>query len=487
METSFMRFFLFVFGCVMLATLAQGEDTKGPNILYILGDQWRAQATGYAGDPNLQGFTPNLDKLAGQSVNFVNAVSGMPVCTPYRASLLTGQYPLSHGLFLNDLQLPTEAVTIAEVLGESGYATGFIGKWHLDGHGRRSYIPEDRRQGFEYWKVLECTHDYNDSYFYERTDPKIQKWEEYDAFAQTRDAQRYMLEQSKGEKPFALFLSWGPPHNPYQSAPTKFRDMFKSEDIKLRPNVSDAGKRTVQKIRNDLAGYYAHIVALDDSIGDLMSTLDELGIADDTIVVFTSDHGDMIGSQAQQRKQRPWDESIRVPFLIRYSKEHNEQGREVPTLLNSPDIMPTLLALASVDAPKSVEGRSFADIIRGGETPDRSSALIACISPFGEYVRGKGGKEYRGVRTERYTYVRDLKGPWLLFDNEADPYQINNLVGNPQYSDLQVLLEKDLQQHLTARNDTFLIGDRYIEQWNYTVNESGTVPYTNEIPAEALK
>ncbi|MFP6617474.1 MAG: sulfatase, partial [Candidatus Hydrogenedentota bacterium] len=361
------------------------------------------------------------------------------------------------------------------------------GKWHLDGHGRRSYIPEDRRQGFDYWKVLECSHAYNDSYFYEDDDPKVHKWEEYDAFAQTLDAQAYIRERAEGDEPFALFLSWGPPHNPYQSAPQVFRDMFKAEDIVLRPNVTDAGKRTVAKLREDLAGYYAHIAALDVSIGNLMKTLEDLGIAENTIVVFTSDHGDMIGSQGQQRKQRPWDESIRIPFLIRYPGAHGSAGREVPTVLNSPDIMPTLLGLAGVDAPDSVEGRDFAALVRGGDVPNGSSALIACISPFGEWTQRNEGKEYRGVRTERYTYVRDLEGPWLLYDNLTDPYQLANLVGVEQHSELQARLEGELTKLLAARSDEFLRGEEYIERWGYAVNETGTVVYTNEIPAGALE
>jgi arylsulfatase A-like enzyme len=464
-----------------------GESGKQPNILFVLGDQWRAQATGYAGDSNLKGMTPNLDRLAGESVNFVNAVSGMPVCTPYRASLLTGQHPLTHGLFLNDLELPGKAVTIAEVLKGAGYATGFIGKWHLDGHGRRAYIPVERRQGFDYWKVLECAHDYNRSYFYEGEESKIQEWGEYDAFAQTRDAQGYIRERAAGDEPFALFLSWGPPHNPYQSAPKKYRDLFKAEDIVLRPNVRAAGRRSVAKIREDLAGYYAHIAALDVSIGELLGTLEELGIAEDTIVVFTSDHGDMIGSQGQQRKQRPWDESIRVPFLIRYPGAHGEKGREVPTVLNSPDIMPTLLGLAGVEVPDSVEGRDFAGLVRGGDAPEGSSALIACISPFGEYVRALEGKEYRGIRTERYTYVRDLEGPWLLFDNLDDPYQLVNLVGVEGHLALEGRLEGELRGLLAARGDDFLRGEEYVARWGYAVNESGTVVYSNEIPAGALE
>ncbi|NOY57645.1 MAG: sulfatase-like hydrolase/transferase, partial [Calditrichaeota bacterium] len=130
-----------------------------PNIVYVFPDQWRAQATGYNGDPNAK--TPHLDALAMESCNFTDAVSGCPVCSPYRASLLTGQYPLTHGVFLNDVQLNDDAVTIAKVLGKAGYQTGYIGKWHLHDHGRSAFIPRKSRQGFEFWQTMECTHNYN--------------------------------------------------------------------------------------------------------------------------------------------------------------------------------------------------------------------------------------------------------------------------------------------------------------------------------------
>ena len=136
-----------------------GGASRSPNIVYVFADQWRAQATGYAGDPNLKGLTPNLDRLAAEGVNFTHAVSTCPVCTPYRASMLTGQYPLTNGLFLNDLSLNPDAVSIGKVLKGVGYNTAYVGKWHVDGKGRGSYIPKERRQGFDYWKVLECTHN----------------------------------------------------------------------------------------------------------------------------------------------------------------------------------------------------------------------------------------------------------------------------------------------------------------------------------------
>ena len=189
---------------------------KPPNIVFVFGDQWRAQATGYAGNPIVQ--TPNLDRLAQESINFYQAVSGCPVCSPYRASLLTGQVPLTHGVFVNDVYLGPNAPSIAQTFADNGYDTAYIGKWHVDGHGRSNPIPPERRQGFDYWQVLECTHNYNQSAYYAGDSDEKRTWEGYDAIAQTRDAQRYIREHDR-DRPFLLMLSWGPPHAPYGTAP----------------------------------------------------------------------------------------------------------------------------------------------------------------------------------------------------------------------------------------------------------------------------
>lgn len=180
-------------------TQTDGAGARAPNVLLIIADQWRQQAFGYAGDPNVR--TPYLDRLQRESVEFVNSVSGLPVCSPTRASLLTGQRPLTHGVFLNDVPLNPEAVTIAKVLGNAGYDTACIGKWHVDGHGRSEFIPVERRQGFGYWKVLECTHDYTNSAYYSNEPQKLH-WPGYDAIAQTRDAGEYLRRHANAAKPF---------------------------------------------------------------------------------------------------------------------------------------------------------------------------------------------------------------------------------------------------------------------------------------------
>src|SRR5439155_20309414 len=142
---------------VTFAQAAASAEAKRPNFVFVLADQWRACATGYAGDPNVK--TPNLDRLEAQSVNFTHAISGYPVCSPCRASLLTGQRPITHGVFLNDTHLSDNAVTLPKVMAAAGYDTAMIGKWHLNGRGRLSYIPPENRQGFAYWRAMECMRD----------------------------------------------------------------------------------------------------------------------------------------------------------------------------------------------------------------------------------------------------------------------------------------------------------------------------------------
>lgn len=448
-----------------------------PNIVFVLTDQWRGQASGYAGDPNVR--TPNLDALAGHSIRFENAVSVCPVCTPHRASLLTGRYPTSTGMFLNDLYLPADELCMAEILRDAGYETGYIGKWHLDGHGRHSFIPPERRQGFDYWKVLECTHDYNNSYYYAGDDPTRRTWDGYDAYAQTADARAYIRDRADSRKPFFLFMGYGGPHFPHDNAPEELKALYPPEEIVLRPNVPEEMR---QNAREELQGYYAHCTAIDRCVGDLYMALAEAGLADNSIFVFTSDHGDMFGSQGKRprRKQLPWDESVRVPFLLRYPAVHKE-GRVVQTPINTPDILPSLLSLAGVAIPDSVEGDDLSGLLRGEDGERNRAALFMAVAPFG----ADDFKAYRGVRSSRYSYVRDSDGPWLLYDNQEDRHQMNNLIDHPEYADLRGELESELQSQLKRTGEAFLSKAEALAEWGYTVNPGGEIPYHGEFRVQS--
>lgn len=449
------RTFLIGAGASGLAAAPQ----RRPNILFVMADEWRAQSTRFNGDVNVT--TPALDAFMRESVCFDGAISGTPVCCPARASVMTGQYPLTHGVFINDVELKPNAPTLAEVLRAHGYHTGFIGKWHLYGspdgkYGRRlAYIPADKRLGFDYWKACECSHDYNHSLYYEGDDPTPKYWSGYDAAAQTADACRYLDERRNSANPFFLFLSWGPPHFPYETAPEKYRAAYQSRAIALRANVPEASRAEATAI---LRGYYAHMAALDDCLARLLAALERNGMAQETIVVFTSDHGDMMLSQGLTTKLYPWDESIRIPLLLRYPRRFSTKGRRISDPVNMPDLMPTLLGLAGLRAPEAVQGR---DCFGAAKAP--ASALISLPVPITE-ARRYGFAAYRGVRSEHYTYVRSVNGPWLLYDNQTDPYQRKNLVDSSAHEPVRSALERELKTHLQRTGDEFLPAATYLSR-----------------------
>ena len=443
--------------------LQQRDGGRRPNIVFVFSDQHRARTTGFGG---ARVHTPVMDRMAAEGVVFDTAVSNIPVCTPWRAALLTGQYPLTNGLFLNDLRLPTDRPTLGTVLGAAGYATAYIGKWHLDGNRRAAFTPPGpRRQGFGFWAVANCTHDYLNSLYYRDT-PDPRYWDGYDAAAQTGMAIDFLKARDR-DRPFALVLSWGPPHNPYRDLPPGYLERYPPAAVEVLPNCRDP-------VREDLAGYYAHVTALDDQLGRLEAALAAEGLLDDTIFVYTSDHGDMLGSQGVQRKQHPWDESILVPFLLRCPGQAG-RGRRISSPLNVVDILPTLLGLAGVPIPATVEGRDLSPAVRGEPCAGNESACTMCIAPFAEYR----GAPWRGVRTERYSYARWLDGRGILYDTLADPDQLHNRYRQSDWRGLKRDLEDLLQQHLAQRGDRFQPAAAYLEQYGYAVDAGGAIPYTN--------
>jgi arylsulfatase A-like enzyme len=464
---------LALFASTTCSAAAPVPEAARPNVIVVLPDQWRAQAFGFAGDPNVQ--TPHLDRFARESLVCVNAVAGMPVCCPSRASLLTGQRPLTHGVILNDVPLDPQATTFAKVLAAAGYGTAYIGKWHLNGVERTGFIPREGRQGFAYWKAVGCTHDYNHSPYY-ADGPEKRQWPGYDAMAQTADAVQYLRARAGSDQPFLLFLAWGPPHSSREGAPARFRAMYDPGKLVLRPNVPAAAEAAARRM---LANYYAHCSALDDCFGELWAALKDTGLEANTLLVFTSDHGDLLGSHGGPAKQQPYDESVRVPLLWHWPAGLGPAPRQLEAPINSEDLMPTILRLCRVPIPATVEGVDYAGYLRGGKDPSDGAALISCAAPFGEWSRGDGGREYRGIRTARYTFVRDLRGPWLLFDNTVDPYQGTNLVGRPEHASLLADLAAVLDRKLAATHDEFLPAIAYLRRWQYEVDASGTVPYRN--------
>jgi len=426
-----------------------------PNILYIFADQMRASAMDCMRDEAVH--TPHLDRLAAQGTLFTNALANTPVCTPSRASLLTGRHAWTCRSIVNDIRLPEEERGIAEVLKGHGYRTGYVGKWHLDGLPRDAPIPPGRRHGFDdYWAAYDCTHDYLAPRYYlgDATEPVVLD-EGYDADVQTGLAIDF-LEHYRDE-PFCLFLSWGPPHAPYRAVPQPFLDMYPLGEIALRPNAQGAD-------RNAIAGYYAHITAIDRDVGRLMDALDRLGLAEDTIVVFSSDHGDMLWSHGRVKKQQPFEESIRIPLIVRWPGQL-PAGQVSDLLFSVVDHTPTLLGLVGVPVPEEMDGLDLSNTLLGRSEYRPPSALIAEYVSFGQ---SSLYQPWRGVRTPRHTYARWLQGGAILYDNQEDSYQLHNLIHEPGYARLRDELEEELQGWLVQIDDPFLDPDacfRRIDRW----------------------
>ena len=447
---------------------------RPPNDLVILSDEWRAQAFGFAGDPNAR--TPVHDRLAATSWAFATAVSNCPVCCPIRASLLTGLYPDRHGVLLNDVSIDPATPSLATAFAAAGYRTGYIGKWHIDGRGRQAFIPRSRRLGFDHWQANECSHDYNRSIYYHGDDARPRYWRGYDADDQTAAMIDFIASASDRSQPWMGVLAWGPPHFPHETAPEAHRARFSPERLTLRPNVPIGVER---KFRQELAGYYAHGSALDDCLGRILDHLSATGADRDTLVIVTSDHGDMLGSHGVNYKQRPWDESILVPLLIRPPSSWPWAPRRIAEPVGLIDLLPTLCGLAEVEAPAQIQGRDWSPWLRQGDALPDEPQLIACYAPFADFERRQGGCEYRGIRTADTTYARTLEGPWLLYDNAADPYQQCNLIGADR--ERQSRAEQLLQALLSRIDDGFLPGDAYLHHWGWPVDAHGTVPYHHAI------
>lgn len=449
-------------------------DQTSPNIVFVFADQLRGSSVGYAGQEPVR--TPHIDRFTKSGAIFNNAVSMIPVCGPYRACLMTGRTPLSTGVVINDIALKTTETSVAHAFKAGGYDTAYIGKWHLDGPDRLAPVPPGpRRQGFEFWMGANFEHNYDRSK-YTDNDGSVKAWEGWDAEAQTTELINYLDGRKDGDNPFCMFLSWGPPHHPYRLAPREYLDMYDIEEIKGRPNCPDVP-------REDLLGYYAQTTFLDDQFQRIIDALDERGMSENTILVFTSDHGDMHGSHGVYKKQWPWSEATLVPFVLRYPKVV-AAGTKIDTPISVIDIMPTLLGLAGVDVPDTVEGVDLSPFIRGERNDPPESVLIMNPCPFSigdprgpdQYPDFKGMRfEYRGVITDRYTYVRTIDQPWLLYDNRDDPYQMTNLIDSPDHLETREHLKGLMRGHMERIGDEFLSREEYYKRYGIELDDRGKV------------
>lgn len=408
-------------------------NRKGkPNLLHIFADELRAMALSCAGNPNLQ--TPNMDRLAGEGARFTRMYTPSPLCTPARSSMMTGLLPHNTGAVDNMIRMRTDNHCIAELTLARGYRTAHIGKWHLEGTdgGEAAYdfVPKERHRGFEYWAGFEHGHRYWKGKYYLKEEKPIQ-YGGYEPDVQTDQAIEFIKKNKDG--PWHMDLSWGPPHFPL--AQTKPEDIarFEPADIILRANVPE---KYAIEARQDHAAYYAMTANLDWNLGRILSVIDELGLADNTIVIFTSDHGDMLFSHGQHYKRRPQEESVLVPFLIRFPGEI-APGLVVDTVASLVDEVPTVLDLMGIETPV-LDGISHSAFLCGSEYGSGPESVYMQCPRLGcrEYDPGPFSQNpWRAVCTERYkaTYLKMNDGKSVrmiqLYDLAADPLEMSNLAG----------------------------------------------------------
>jgi arylsulfatase A-like enzyme len=465
-----------VVAAVSSALAKPNTPRRAPNVLYVFDDEHRFQSM--PGEPFSDPVVaPNLDAFRKANFSMERCITNYPLCSPYRGILMTGLWPYQNGITRNWIQLGTNFESLGDVFSKAGYRTAYVGKWHLSGPGNdRAFVPAGpHRQGFEDWHVWGAVNKHmNYSFtFNPDTGEKIQPMG-YQATLMTDEAVK-IIKEDHGNKPWMMIVSWHPPHFPVDDAPEEDEAFFADKAVELRPNVETGhAKRgpvsSEASIKKFHQGYYAHIRAIDREFGRLLTALDETGQANDTIVIFTSDHGEMAGSHGRMYKQVPHEESSRVPFFIRYPGV-THAGKSSDTLFAAIDIYPTLCGIAGIPVPAHVKGKDFSETFRGKKTPESEvvflmnqgapqRAAARDEAANGEAAgEGNGGgyapPDFRGLRSKTHTYAVASDGRWVLYDNVKDPYQKQNLIDDPAQKPLIDHFDTLIAAWLKAADDPF--------------------------------
>jgi arylsulfatase A-like enzyme len=438
--------------------------SQRPNIIWVFGDQHRAQALSIAGDPNVS--TPNLDRMAIEGQYFPRAAANNPWCCPFRWMAMTGRYS-HHGVCKTPMAMKPEDRTVAHELGDVGYRTHYVGKWHLGGSNQSIAVPPELRGGFETFIGYEnnnnqyhCPvhgHDENGE-----REEELLKGYETDALTDIF-IDRLKKEAASGDDtPFFAALSVQPPHNPYV-APAEEMARHRPANIKLRPNVPPI-PRIEEEARNNLAGYYAQIENLDANLGRVVAALEETGLLHNTYIFFFSDHGDCHGSHGHIHKSSPWEESIRIPFFIGGGLPHiGFDSGPKPHQISAVDIAPTTLGLAGVEAPEIMQGYDYSPLRRGEKLHEAPDSVF-CQQVVRKRHAGGIDQEWRTVSTnDGWKYTCIPGAPHSMFNLNEDPYEMNNLILMANYNADRKRLHERLKKWIQDTGDEFDLYEPWVK------------------------
>ncbi len=412
--------------------------SSSPNIVVFFTDQQRWDTVGTYGNP--LGLTPNLDRFAGRGTLFEHAFTCQPVCGPARSAVQTGLYPTTTGCFRNGVPLPASATTLADHLRAAGYRTGYIGKWHLAG---KEPVPAEQRGGYEYWlaaNALEFTSDAYRTVVYNRASEAVHL-PGYRVDALTDAAIRYIADNAG--HPFLLFLSFLEPHHQNHRddypAPDVYRDAYHGRW--LPPDLASLGGSAAQH----LGGYLGMVKRLDEAFGRILDALESLRMTDDTVVLYTCDHGNHFKTRNDEYKRSCHESSIRIPMALGGGPFRS--GGRRPELVSLIDVAPTLLDAAGVGVPEGMQGRSLLPMVQRSLTDWPNEVLI-------QISESQVG---RAIRTSRWKYSVSAPGlngyqvmsadeyvEEFLYDLQADPYELTNLAGLSSHAELSLRLRRRL-------------------------------------------
>ena len=427
------------------APKASEPKAERPNILFILSDNIQSDDMGLTGHPFIQ--TPGLDKLASEGVVFENAFCTTPLCSPARASVLTGAYAHNHGVRNNHTPWTGRKTTFLELMKNAGYDTAFIGKWHMPGKGLPDMPFLDLFVSYTYREgqgsYFNCPLIVNG-----KETPSRKPYLSEELTDRTIEFIEERAQSGDASKPFCIYLSHRASHPPFVP-PEDIRGMYDDVDVNLPEDVdswfSKTGGNVFQGImmgsyENQYRKYCEVITAMDGQIQRLMNRIDELGLDKNTIIIYAADNGMMWGEHRSHGIRRPYEESIRTPFIVRAPTLVGNPGTRREQMILNIDIAPTIRNLAGAAIPDDMDGESFAPFLGSADAPGREAFLIEFWKYYPENT-----PTYFGVRTQTHKYIeyeKTLKP--LLFDLEVDPGEQNNLYGTPEgetlAGDLKALL-----------------------------------------------